>query len=267
MHSFFRQLALVVTIGFSHFQCSWTPEVETLLYQSEEGTIALQTTKTFKVAPQHPIWISDSLIQEVLGGITQTQESGILQELFSGSPPEFPVFSPSQIRFLGPQIASALSQATSEELVFFSCTANNHNSSAVKGTVAIFHPSTLLINLINYRESFFEASKGKNSRENLHRSSTIHFSPEEALLPPKGSQIFMEFPTNSHWVMINYDLLKTSNLKEPGSLTSTPGTMTPSAVKKGNTREINSLSEQLQDLQRKVDEQNEEIKRLQQTGP
>ena len=108
------------------------------LYQSEEGTIALQTTKTFKVAPKHPAWISDSLIQEMLGGITQTQESGLLQQIFSGSSPQLPVFSPSQIRFLGPHLASALSKATPEELVSFICTDTNENSSVVKGTVADF---------------------------------------------------------------------------------------------------------------------------------
>ena len=86
LHSISRQLAIVLAIGMSHIQCSWTPDVETLLYQSEEGTIALQTTKNFKAAPKHPAWISDSLIQEMLGGLTQTQESGLLQEIFSGSP-------------------------------------------------------------------------------------------------------------------------------------------------------------------------------------
>ncbi|MGI9545822.1 MAG: hypothetical protein ACR2MM_01190, partial [Flavobacteriaceae bacterium] len=60
-----------------------------------------------------------------------------------------PVFSPSQIRFLGPQLASALSKATPEELVSFICTDTNENSSVVKGTVAVFHPTTLLINLKN----------------------------------------------------------------------------------------------------------------------
>jgi hypothetical protein len=208
----------------SHIQCSWTPDVETLLYQSEEGTIALQTTKNFKAAPKHPAWISDSLIQEMLGGLTQTQESGLLQEIFSGSPSQLPVFSPSQIRFLSPQLASALSKATPEELVSFICTDTKENSSIVKGTVAVFHPTTLLINLKNYRKSMFDQGKGKNSRGNLQRYTTIHFSQEEALINPKESQPLMEIPANSHWVMINYSLLKSSNLKEPHILTSTSGT-------------------------------------------
>jgi hypothetical protein len=270
LHSISRQLAIVLAIGMSHIQCSWTPDVETLLYQSEEGTIALQTTKNFKVAPKHPAWISDSLIQEMLGGLTQTQESGLLQDIFSGSPPQLPVFSPSQIRFLGPQLASALSKATPEELVSFICTDTNENSSVVKGTVAVFHPTTLLINLKNYRKSMFDQGKVKNSRGNLQRYTTIHFSQEEALINPKESQPLMEIPANSHWVMINYSLLKTSNLKEPSVLTSTSGEMTNDGVKEPNTQATNSLNElneQLLDLRRKVDEQNEEIKRLQQTEP
>ncbi len=270
LHSISRLLAIVMAIGMSHIQCSWTPDVETLLYQSEEGTIALQTTKTFKVAPKHPAWISDSLIQEMLGGITQTQESGLLQQIFSGSSPQLPVFSPSQIRFLGPHLASALSKATPEELVSFICTDTNENSSVVKGTVAIFHPTTMLINLKNYRKSVFDQEKGKNSRGNLHRYTTIHFSQEEALITPNESQPLMEIPASSHWVMINYSLLKTSNLKEPHVLTSTSDGMTNDGVKEQNTQEINSLNElneQLLDLRQKVDEQNEEIQRLQQTEP
>ena len=270
LHCIASQLAIVLAIGMSHIQCSWTPDVEMLLYQSEEGTIALQTTKNFKVAPKHPAWISDSLIQEMLGGLTQTQESGLLQDIFSGSPPQLPVFSPSQIRFLGPQLASALSKATPEELVSFICTDTNENSSVVKGTVAVFHSTTLLINLKNYRQSMFDQGKVKNSRGNLQRYTTIHFSQEEALINPKESQPLMEIPANSHWVMINYSLLKTSNLKEPHVLTSTSGEMTNDGVKEQNTQATNSLNElneQLIDLRRKVDEQNEEIKRLQQTEP
>ena len=265
-----RQLAIVLAIGLSHIQCSWTPDVETLLYQSEEGTIALQTTKNFNVAPKHPAWISDSLIQEMLGGITQTQESGLLQKIFAGSPLQLPVFSPSQIRFLGPHLASALSKATPEELVSFICKDPDGNSSMVKGTVAVFHPTTILINLKNYRKSVFDQGKGKNSRGNLQRYTTIHFSQEEALINPKESQPLMEIPANSHWVMINYSLLKTVNLEEPHVLTSTSDGMTNDGMKEQNAQEINSLNElneQLLDLRRKVDEQNEEIKRLQQTEP
>ena len=261
------QLAIIVAIGISQIQCSWTPEVETFLYQSEEGTIALQTTKTFKVAPKHPAWIADTLIQEILGGITQTQESGLLQQVFSGSSPQLPVFSPSQIRFLGPHLASALSQATPEELVSFICTDTNANSSVVKGTVAILHPTTIFINLKNYRKPFLDQEKGKNSRGNLHRYTTIHFSQEETLIKPKEIESIIEIPANSHWLMINYSLLKTSNLDEPHVLNSTASEMTNDGVKEQNTPETNSLNqlnEQLLDLQRKVDKQKEEIKRLQQ---
>ena len=267
LHSLSRLLAIVVAIGMSHIQCSWTPDVEMLLYQGEEGTIALQSTKTFKIAPNHPAWISDSLIQEMLGGITQTQESGLLQQILSGSSPQLPVFSPSQIRFLGPHLASALSKATPEELVTFLCTDTNENSSVVKGTVAIFHPTTMLINLKNNRKPLFDKEKGKNSRGNLLRYTTIHFSQEEALINPKESHPLMEIPANSHWLMINYSLLKTSNLKEPRVLTPTSDGMTNDEVKDQNTQESNSLNEQLLDLQLKVDEQNDEINRLQQAEP
>ena len=43
--------------------------------------------------------------------------------------------------------------------------------------------------------------------------------------------------------------------------------MTNDEVKDQNTQESNSLNEQLLDLQLKVDEQNDEIKLLQQTKP
>jgi hypothetical protein len=77
--------------------------------------------------------------------------------------------------------------------------------------VAIFHPTTMLINLKNNRNPLFDKEKGKNSRGNLHRYTTIHFSQKEALINPKESQPLMEIPANSHWVMINYSLLKTSD--------------------------------------------------------
>ena len=57
------QWAVILTIGLVQVHCTWTPEIETLLYQDQNGTIALQTTQSFKTPPNHPTSISDSLIQ------------------------------------------------------------------------------------------------------------------------------------------------------------------------------------------------------------
>jgi len=77
----------------------------------------------------------------------------------------------------------------------------------------------------------------------------------------------MDIPEGSHGILVNYELLKISPRKDQVHPSSKPGTHLKSQETGKDPSEIDALNEQLQDLQRKVDEQGKEIRRLQQTSP
>lgn len=262
LYSFLKLSGPIAISCVCTIQCSWTPEIETSLHHSQEGTISLQTTQAFKIPPQHPISISDSSIQEILEGITQTREGGLLQKLLLGPAAKHQIFSPSQVRFLAPQLALAFSKATPEELVSFTCAATDENSSIIKGTVAIF-PSSLF--LITVKISLVGHNKGKISSGLLQENVSMEFSKTEAVLPREETKAFMTLPSNSNWIAINFSQLGSSALHTSQPQPTQSNTPNPSKLEVRDSVENESVNEQLRELRRKVEEQTKEIKRLKQT--
>jgi len=175
-HSLFPQLKqfafnkrwlIVAAIGIFNLQCSWTPEVETVLHNRPNGFISLQTTHVLKNAPKHPTSIPESLITKILRGITKSQEGGMLQQILLSAPPAVQVFSPSQIAFLAPHLSMALSNATSEEIIHFRCAVSNELPAPIQGVVAVFPPTNFLLILKDAQESSGMPSKLQNSSRKL----------------------------------------------------------------------------------------------------
>ncbi|TFG64687.1 MAG: hypothetical protein E4H32_02695 [Nitrospirales bacterium] len=247
-------------------QCTWTPEVKTLIHQSEVGNITLQTFSEFQVPPQHPHVLRESLIRQILQGITHTQENGLLQELLISDSKPSPVFSPAQIAFLTPHLVDAFSKATAEELITFRNLGTKVGETQVSGTVAVFSPSIFLLTIQNFGEYSGNHSKMASSSRNLQRHTTLMFSPEQAALNLKEAQHFMKMSSQDSWIAINYaDLVPfRGNTQEEAPRPTTP---IPSPQSEVTQPGMNTLEEQLQELRKKVDEQAEEIQRLQQATP
>jgi len=246
----------------SIIQCTWTPDVETPLHHSSQGRIILQTSSGLNVPPNHPHTFSESFIRQTLQGISQVQELGILQELLISSPLPRPVFSPGQINFLAPQLIRAFSQATSEELIFFHSTGDKEGTPPVSGTIAVFEPAILFLTLKNPDDYPGNKSKASSSR-NLQKHTTLQFSQKQAVLPAKEASHFMQPSAKDFWIAINYAALipsATSNHEKP-----TQPLVSPHPEE--NQSEGLTLQEQLQNLREKVNEQAEEIQRLQQITP
>jgi hypothetical protein len=247
-------------------QCSWTPEVETLIHQNEEGNITLQTSGDFKVPPQHPHVFTESLIKQVLQGIIHTQEKGILQELLISNQKPSPLFTPEQIAFLTPHLVDAFSKATSEELITFRVLKYEKGTTQLRGTIALFPPTIFLLAIQPVEEYPGNSSKMGASSRKLQQHTTITFSQEQAVLNPKEAQGFMKMSSHDSWIAINYANLVPlrGNAQEEPSRSTTP---VPSPQSEETQAEKKTLEEQLHDLQKKVDEQAEKIQRLQQATP
>lgn len=247
-------------------QCSWTPTIETLIHKSQQGRVVLQTSNAFRIPPNHPQFLSESLIKQILQGVSQSQESGILQELFLSDSEALPVFSQAQIDFLVPHLVVAFSQVTPEELIVFQSTRDKDGETRRRGTIAIFAPTTFFLTLQNSANYSGKPSKISPSSLNLQRQTTLLYSKEQAILPRKKAKRLMKVSSKDSWLAINYTALAPSGeslqVEENPPTTPTLGNQTQE-----NQPNMNTLQEQLQDLQKTVDEQAEEIRQLQPTSP
>ena len=246
-------------------QCSWTPEVETPIHESQKGRIVLQTSRALLVPPTHPQTFSMTLMKQILGGISQTQKMGILQEVFLSDSAQLPIFSRAQVAFLAPHLVEALSQATPEELIAFRSAGDEDGAIRVSGAVAIFSPSIFFLTLQNPRNYLGNQSKIATSSRNLQQHTTLMFSEAEAILQPQDAQRFMKISSQDSWIAIDYAALRPStgnNQKEEPQRTFS----TNSQPEKSFT-DLGTIQKQLQDLRNTVDEQAEEIRRLQQNSP
>ncbi len=247
---------------FLTIQCSWTPEIETLIHQSPKGRVALETSKLFTLLPNHPHTFTESLLKNILKEFSQIQEKGILQELFFSSSTSLPVFSSTQIDFLVPHLAQAISRATPDELVTFQCAGENEDIVPVDGTISIFSPTIMVLTLKNSRNHPIKASKTSTSSKNLQRTTRILYSNKEAILSTEAAQRFMKFSQTDSWIAINYS---TKPSKEALSEEEALFPPTIDYLEKENSSDIEILQKQLLNLQKKVDEQAEEIRQLQTT--
>lgn len=201
-HVFFQWCGTIIPILLS-VQCSWTPEITTLIHEGEEGIITLETSSKFKTPPSHPYVIQESFIKKILQGLTYTQETGLLQEIFIAESKPSPAFSSAQINFLTLHLVNALSKATQEELITFRHRGTKPEVTHLNGTVAVFSPGIFIFSIQNLGGFSGNHSKMASSSRNLQRRTTLIFSPKEAVLNPKEAQRFMKMSAEFPWIAIN----------------------------------------------------------------
>ncbi len=263
---FFGWLLCLVLIHGQTTGCSWTPEVETVLFQGPGGRIALQTSSDFLQIPQHPTDLSESTIQEILQGLTTTKEHGILQDfLFSSSSPR-PVFSSSQITFLAPQLSKSLLQATSEELIAFQIDATEEGQLPIGGTAALFSPNIFFLVLEQMEKTTPRSPKTGSTAETRLQYTSLAHSRKEAMLPQDQSSTFLNVSSRKAWIAINLDALLSPSA--PAS-TSNPSHASPPPMRQDGppSPDTQNLQEQINQLQKQVEEQSKKIRQLQQENP
>lgn len=260
-----RRCLIIAILTTFNFQCSWTPEVETILYEGPECVVSLKTSHALKKAPKHPASLSETLIAKILKGMAVRQEEGILQQLLLSTHHPVPAFSPSQIDFLAPHVSMAFSQVTPEEIVHFKCPPTNEPFFPIQGTLAVFSPSSLLLTLENLKPYPAVSPKSQNSSQKIQTVSLI-FSEREATLSTEKVQTFMTIPSTSERIAINYQILEPLNPSSKKNQPTQPGAQTTPHKMPEAPMTIDSLNSQLRDLQKTVDQQAEEIRRLQESS-
>lgn len=260
--AFTGRCLIVSTLTTFNLQCSWTPEVETVLQKGPECIISLKTSHALKKAPLHPTSLSESLIAKILKGMAITQEEGILQQLLLSTHHPIPAFSPSQIDFLAHHISVALSQVTPEEIIHFNCPPTDEQFFPVQGTLAVSPPSTLLVTLKDPIPYPAVSQKMQHSSRK-GQATSLTFSHQEAVIGTEEVQAFMTIPSTYLRIAINYQGLEPSNPNNKENQLTQPGPQTTPNKKTEPPMTMDSLNSQLRDLKKLVDQQAEEIRRLQ----
>ncbi len=262
-HEFLKFIGTILVFSVLQVHCTWTPQVKTLIYEDDEGHVALETSSNFIKSPQHPQKLSSSLIKKLLGGISQKQEKGILQELLLSDQKISATFSSQQIEFLTPHLVEAFSKATSEELITFYYTGKKDGTIQISGTLAVFPPAVFFLTLQTTRNYPVNLSKMNTSSQNLQNTITLAYLQEKAVLQPEEAKHFMKVPSKESWIAINLGVfdLEVENLRLKEKTSEWPTNSHSDEI----PTDLNSLREQVEDLRKQVDEQEKEIQRLRQT--
>jgi len=190
----------------------------------------------------------------------------MLQQLLLSTHHPVPAFSPLQIGFLAHHISMAFSQATPEEIIHFNCPATDEQSFRVQGTLAVFSPTILLLTLKDLKDSPEMSSKMQHSSRKLQTKTSLTFSHQEAILKTEEAQAFMTIPPTTHRIALNYERLGSLNPNNKENQLNPHGTQTTSDEKIEAPMARDSLKIQLRELRKIVDQQAEEIRRLQRSS-
>jgi len=272
--------------------CSWTPQVETVLFDGPQGFVSLRTLPEGMLRASHPIDIPEAVLARTLRGISTKKKFRLLQNLLTGGSQEKQTFSMNQVKILAPQLAGALSKATPEELVYFrSPTTSTGDSPFIEGTLLV-HGSSLLFSWSDQHTKTQELPKqgrppilSAADPADL-QSSTVLFTPKEAqrddaLLAGTGSNVFQQ-----HVVAIDFHRLaglpvqpseysgdagghaEKSSEKSENSMEFPQPDVFPTVQTGGNKTNdgMQELQKQMKDLKKEMKKQQQEIQRLQREG-
>jgi hypothetical protein len=256
--------------------CSWTPQIETELHNSPQGIVSLRTIGDDSLRPDHPVEIKKATMEQILRGAHKFRDVRLIEGLITDDDKPVRLFSQTQITFLAPLLASALAQATPEEKIIFQCTAEFEGAPPIKGNILV-HDSTLFL---TWKESLSKP----NVLAKQHRATSglpdpsmpqghrIMFFPDEAIRVEDDSTKFYLKRLGENTLAIDYTLLASlpqavfeipELQNEDGESTADPLSETPSDA----SSDIRALKEQMEELQKEVDKQQEELDRLKKDKP
>ena len=278
-------LLLNVMIG-----CSWTPRVETSIYEGQQGRIYLTTVTKEPFEANHPVTIQTETLAKVLRGLQIRESKRLLQQVLSGEAKPQQVFTEEQIEMLTPELKKAFSQVTPEEQVVIESPGNiEKDIRAIKSAMFVQGDDLhITMDFHNYSPPISTKSLFKSVRPDQTGRNTpiVVFTPKEAV---RGEP-------ESHWLLrndekndliINIPLLASlhqdnltdtmqSKQEAPLSLPASapqvsqpisPGADTPPPASTAQTPENQNtelLMEEIRTLRKELDEQKEAIEKLKQ---
>jgi hypothetical protein len=195
--------------------CSWTPRVETSIYEGQQVSVSLITVSDESFEADHPVTLQTDTIEHILRGLQIRRSNRFLQKILSGEATPQRVFTKEQIALLTPPLQKVFGHVTPEEHITFH-TQGNHKAGirSTKGTMYV-HGDDLYVSLTFLGQGSHTTTKaaGKGSLTDQEARGKPHvmFSPKEALRTEKQSHWLQGLGEKNH-VVINVPLLLTRQL-------------------------------------------------------
>lgn len=190
--------------------CSWTPKVETSIYEGPQATVSLITVSEESFEADHPVTLQTNTIAHILNGLHLRQKKRLLQKIFSSDNSSQPVFTQEQSTILTLQLQKAFSQVTPEEHVAFQTEGSRaQNIQGIRGTMYV-KGEDLYVLLRFAPQGAHAATKtaGRGVRPDQEGSGNpvVVFKPKEALKSEKKPHWLFGGDEKNH-VVINVPLL------------------------------------------------------------
>lgn len=280
-------MILLVGIAKTFSACAVGPELDLTLHESDRATVSLERIPDRSFHATHPITLSTETMARVFRGILIKDNQRLLQGLIVGKSAAVPVFGDEEVAYLAPLLASGLTRAASDQQVGFRIlhdgspgvspgTGAESGSSAppltrspqetTKGSLYAYGRS-LYVTITEYRLRADRTSTSNLSSKRLPDSTgladkTVAFTPESASLP--GS--YKTGLSMASTLAIAYDVLVRSPAPSEMQKAGDQASPTPS---RGETvqrdSELEALRKELQDIKKKLVEQ--EAERNRSTAP
>lgn len=274
--------------------CSWTPRVETSIYEGPQGSISLITVSEESFEANHPVTLQTDTIAHILRGLQIREGNRLLQKIFSGEAHHQQVFTEEQIEILTPPLQKAFSQVTPEEHITIQTPDNREiGIHSLKGTMYVQGDDlyvTLKFGTHSSHDSTKSTVKGVRPNREGRGMPVVAFSPQEALRKDKPSHWFLGGEKKNHLV-INVPLLASLHRQHPTTAvepqreksvsvptsskkteqtkpkdTDSPGTssQTQTSSQTSETSDTQRLLEEIKSLRKELADQKEAIEQLKQ---
>src|SRR6266481_5046455 len=274
------RLALVLLTGITLAlsACATGPELDFTIHESERGAVYVERSADRSFQAAHPITLSADTMARVLRGVVVKDTGGVLGSLVGSKPQTMQVFGNEDVEYLAPLLADGLARAASDQQVGFRIVQVSEPVSPQSGGLAFCASSvrfpgacsseqplltegslyvygrSLYLTLTEFRHRLEPGET--NSKTAPHMSNpnglanrTVHFVPESAARSTNAT------------LVINYDLLATM----PAASYMQPTSAQPPMPVKGEptqrNADVDELRKELQDIKKKLAEQEAERSR------
>jgi hypothetical protein len=251
--SHYPPLALLTGITLALSACGTGPELDVTIHESERGAVYLErvTDRSFHAA--HPIAISTDTMARILRGVVVKEKAGLLLKMLGAKPEAVRAFEDEEVEYLAPLLVEGLARAASDQQVGFRVGQTKASDGSTKGSLyaygqSLYLTAPWLIPLSRY------GAGGPTP------APTILFVPESA----KRQESYRDARSTDATLVIDYELLATmpavSEMQPTAAQPQTPVMGKPAQ----RDADLDSLRKELQDIKKKLDEQEAERNR---SGP
>ena len=232
-----------------------TKVVDQVLVDGPRGAVFLQKAEDGWFRTTHPIALSPSALETVLRGVR-------VLALPTNTAADARVFSDEDIEFLSPLMSSAFSKATKSQVVGFRVVHDTDAGQETTGGILYLQGRLLHVTFTHYRAQ----QKGTGQDSVLRRLAPnptgldkhqIEFSPEAARRSSRNEQPDVTAATPLASLVLDYETL-TAGLVRPSTPNATSveenRDIQVPIMKKETERDLESLKEEMRQLQRRLDD-------------